>query len=107
MTSVMLNELFPDVPDAIYPVRKGCTRSAVMPTAGAEKVDLSMIQPNHTVNILASHHGFTLLGGEPYAELLKTVYDVVKDGQELGKSVCVQEWGCAFGRRRNTLSVLG
>jgi len=29
------------------------------------------------VNICASHHGFTLLGGEPYAELLRAVRDVI------------------------------
>lgn len=41
-------------------------------------MDLSMIQPHQSVNVLASHHGFTLLGGEPYAEVLRTIYDVVK-----------------------------
>ena len=34
------------------------------------QVDLSMIKPGQTVNVCASHHGFTLLGGEPYAKLL-------------------------------------
>jgi hypothetical protein len=78
MTSIMLNELFPDVPDVIYPSSEGIYSIRRHAEEALEKVDLSMIQPNHTVNILASHHGFTLLGGEPYAELLKTVYDVVK-----------------------------
>ena len=38
---------------------------------------MSMIKPEHSVNVLASHHGFTLLGGHPYAELLKAIRDIV------------------------------
>jgi hypothetical protein len=41
-------------------------------------VDMARIQPGHTVNVLASHHGFTLLGGEPYAEMLKVIKDVIQ-----------------------------
>ena len=36
-----------------------------------------MIKPGQSVNVLASHHGFTLLGGEPYAELLRVVRDMI------------------------------
>jgi hypothetical protein len=38
---------------------------------------MSMIKPGQSVNVCASHHGFTLLGGEPYAELLRAVRDVI------------------------------
>ena len=38
---------------------------------------MSMIKPGQSVNVLASHHGFTLLGGEPYAELLRVVRDMI------------------------------
>ena len=37
-----------------------------------------MIKPNQSVNILASHHSFVLMGGEPYVEVVKTVRDVVQ-----------------------------
>jgi hypothetical protein len=40
---------------------------------------MSRIKPEHKVNILASHHGFTLLGGEPYAEMLKAIRDVIQE----------------------------
>ncbi len=78
MVSLELKDLFPDLPPVIYPggddaienVRKA-SREALY------KVDMSMIKSNHTVNVLASHHGFTLLGGIPYAELLKIVKDVI------------------------------
>ncbi len=39
---------------------------------------MTKIRPEHSVNILASHHGFTLLGGEPYTEMLKTLRDVIE-----------------------------
>jgi hypothetical protein len=78
ITSLTLNELFPDSPKVIYPSEDGIAAIRRAAEEKLENMDLSMIQPNHTVNILASHHGFTLLGGEPYAELLRTVYDVVK-----------------------------
>lgn len=78
MTSVYLEELFPDTPRVLYPSPEGIAAVRKAAEQALEKMDLSMIQPHHTVNVLASHHGFTLLGGEPYAELLRTVYDVVK-----------------------------
>ncbi|MGA2028322.1 MAG: hypothetical protein ABSH17_14815, partial [Syntrophobacteraceae bacterium] len=39
----------------------------------------SRIKPEHSVNICSSHHGFTLLGGDPYAEMLKTIRDVIEE----------------------------
>jgi hypothetical protein len=42
-------------------------------------MDMSKIKPEHKVNILSSHHGFTLLGGEPYAEMLRTIRDVIEE----------------------------
>lgn len=80
MVSLHLRELFPDLPpvllpggaDAIKDVRQAA-HDALM------KVDMSMIKPEHSVNVLASHHGFTLFGGEPYAELLKAIRDVVEE----------------------------
>lgn len=78
MTSLLVKDLFPDAPRVIYPGEGGigAVRKAAEETLA--KVDMSMIKPNQSVNILASHHGFTLLGGEPYAEMLKTIKDVVQ-----------------------------
>ena len=80
MCSLMIKELFPDLPDTIYPggleainnVRNAAVESL-------KKVDMSMIKPDQSVNVLASHHGFTLFGGQPYAELLKAIKDVVQE----------------------------
>ncbi|OAT86385.1 hypothetical protein [Desulfotomaculum copahuensis] len=78
MTSVLLKELFPDLPEVIFPGPGGVEAVRKAAEAALEKIDMSRIKPEHSVNILASHHGFTLLGGEPYAEMLKTIKDVIE-----------------------------
>ncbi len=77
ITSVMLSDLFPDTPKVIYPSEKGIAAVREAAEKALEKIDMSMIKPGDSVNVCASHHGFTLLGGEPYAELLRTVRDVI------------------------------
>ncbi len=77
MTSVLLTELFPDLPPVIYPGPRGTAAVREAATQALAGVDMSMIRPGDSVNILASHHGFTLLGGEAYAEMLRTIRDVV------------------------------
>lgn len=80
MVSVMLKDLFPDLPDTIFPAEGNAIESVRQAARESlYKVDMSMIKPEHSVNILASHHGFTLFGGEPYAELLKVIKDVVEE----------------------------
>lgn len=78
MTSVALKELIPDMPKVIYPDGQGEEVVRRASEAALARVDFSKIKPGNTVNILASHHGFTLLGGEPYAEMLRTIKDVVE-----------------------------
>lgn len=78
ITSVTLTELFPDLPPVIFPGPGGVAAVRAATEAALESVDMSMIQPGDSVNILASHHGFTLLGGEAYAEMLRTIRDVVE-----------------------------
>jgi hypothetical protein len=77
ITSVMLTDLFPDTPKLIYPSERGIDAIREETRKSLAKVDMSMIKPEHTVNVCASHHGFTLLGGHPYAEMLKTIRDVI------------------------------
>ena len=78
MTSILVKELFPDAPDVIYPSEIGLTAIKKATVEALKKVDMSMIKPGQSVNILASHHGFTLLGGQPYAEMLKTIREEVE-----------------------------
>ncbi len=80
MCSLRLNELFPELPEVIYPGGPDAL-DKLYEVAKEElrKVDMSMIKPDQSVNVLASHHGFTLLGGQPYAILLKAIRDVVAE----------------------------
>src|SRR5208283_3679272 len=78
MTSVTLRELFPDLPPVIYPGDEGIVAVRRRTEEALKSVDMSRIKPEHTVNICSSHHGFTLLGGDPYAEMLKTIRDVIE-----------------------------
>ena len=80
MCSLKLKELFPELPDVIFPGGDDAL-DKVYECAKEElrKVDMSMIKADQSVNILASHHGFTLLGGWPYAVLLKAIRDVVEE----------------------------
>ena len=78
MTSVPLRELIPDLPPVIYPGSQGEKAIREKTEAALSRVDLSKIKAGSTVNILASHHGFTFLGGKPYAEMLRTIKDVVE-----------------------------
>lgn len=78
MTSVKISELFPSMPSPVYPgedisVIKRLTREAL------EGLNWDKIKPGDSVNVLGSSHGFTLFGGEPYAEMLKTIRDVIEE----------------------------
>jgi len=79
MVSVMLRDLFDDTPEVIFPSDKGLEAVREAALKALENVDMSMIKPGDSVNVCASHHGFTILGGEPYAVLLKTVRDVIAE----------------------------
>ena len=77
MTSLLVKDLFTDTPAVIYPSETGIPAVRKAAEEALSRVDMSMIKPGQSVNVCASHHGFTLLGGEPYAELLRAVRDVI------------------------------
>jgi len=79
MTSVTLRELFPALPSVIFPSDEGISAVRRHTEQALSNVDMSKIKPEHKVNILSSHHGFTLLGGEPYAEMLRTIRDMIEE----------------------------
>ena len=91
IVSLEVSRLFPDIPKEIY--LRGDDLSAVrMATENAlAGVDMSMIRPQDSVNLLCSEHGFGILGGEPYAEMLRTIKDVVEErtGCRLRLRFCV------------------
>lgn len=79
MASVGVRDLFPSIKPEIY-MQGGeldVVRRATEEALAA--VDMSMIEPGHRVNLLCSEHGFSVMGGYPYAEMLKTIWRVVKE----------------------------
>ncbi|MEW6523010.1 MAG: hypothetical protein AB1445_05460 [Bacillota bacterium] len=87
--SVLVSDLFPETPPVIYPGPGGLEAVRRATEGAMDRLDLSMIKPGHSVNVLASHHGFTLVGGEAYAEMLRTIRQVI-----------VKRTGCANVRLR-------
>ncbi len=79
MSSVLIKDLLPSIPSPIFPGVEGIEAIKRATRKALEKVDFSKIKPGDSVNILASHHGFTLLGGEPYAEMLKVTKDIIQE----------------------------
>lgn len=80
MVSLQLREIFPDLPPVIYPGGDDALDILYEEAKNAlRKVDMTMIKPGQSVNVLGSHHGFTLMGGQPYSLLLKAVRDVVEE----------------------------
>lgn len=80
MASVNVKDLFPNMPDPIYrkdgddiEIVEKQTREAL------EKVDMSMIKPEDSVNLLCCEHGFLIFGGKPYVKMLQTIRDVVAE----------------------------
>jgi hypothetical protein len=81
IVSVRFTDLFPEFPQPIYPDRSGNKNIKIIRELAEDRlrrVDMSMIKSNDSINILGSHHGFTLFGdGAPYAEMLKTIRDII------------------------------
>jgi len=78
MTSITIKDLFPKSPSSLFEEGKNLHRIRVLTEASLDKVDLSKIQKKDSVNILASHHSFTLYGGVPYVEMLKAIREFLQ-----------------------------
>ena len=80
MAGVLMQEVFSKGNNRIlYPAEGGLEAIRERTAASLEHVDMSMIKPADTVNILGSHHSFTLMGGLPYVEMIKTLKEVVQE----------------------------
>lgn len=80
MIGVRVTDLFPDSPKPIPDGSPEAVRKKIRDLAMREmkNIDLSRIQPGDSVNILASHHGFSIYGGDAYAEMIRTIRDEVQ-----------------------------
>jgi hypothetical protein len=79
MTSVSFRELLPSIPHPLFPCNQGIEAIRKASRESLARIDMTKIKRGDSVNILASHHGFTLLGGTPYAEMLKITRDVIEE----------------------------
>jgi hypothetical protein len=75
--SVRVQDLFGDIPDPIHRAGEDTTPVREAAVAALDRVDMSMIKPGDSVNVLCSEHGFGMMGGHAYAELLRAVHDEV------------------------------
>ena len=76
--SLGIDELFPEIPPAIYSTDDDDT--AVVRRAAEtalSRIDMSKIQPGDSVNVCASEHGFGIIGGRPYVEMIKAIRDAL------------------------------
>lgn len=77
MVSVRVQDLFADIPDPIHRYGEDLTPVREAAQAALAGVDMSMMQPGDSVNILCSEHGFAMMGGEAYAEMIKVIREEV------------------------------
>lgn len=77
--SVQVQDLFPDIPDPIHRHGEDITPVRAAARRALASVDMSKIQPGDSVNVLCSEHGFGMMGGQAYAELIKTVRDEIAE----------------------------
>ncbi len=78
--SLSVKELFPEFAPEMFNHDDGDLAAIMKATENAlAGVDMSMIKPEHTVNILSCEHGFSIFGGGPYVEMIKTIKRVVEE----------------------------
>lgn len=78
--SLNVNDLFPNIPKPIYAQTGDDVTATIEATRKSlEKVDMSKIKPGDSVNILTCEHGFLMMGGVPYIEMIKEIKRVVEE----------------------------
>jgi len=79
-TSVRASELFPIEQTPVTAATPELMRAEIRRRTAAtlEKIDLQKIRPGDSINILTSHHGYSIYGGHAYAEMVRTIRDEVE-----------------------------
>ena len=77
IVSMKVRDLFPDIPEAIYTGGPDVSTVRASTERALAGVDVSMIKSSDTVNLLCSEHGFGMLGGHAYAEMLTAIRNAV------------------------------
>ena len=77
--SVTVSDIFPAITPAIYKFGDDLKIIADATRESLKNVDMSKIQQEDTINLCCSEHGFTLLGGNAYVTMIKTIKEVVEE----------------------------
>lgn len=77
IVSLRISELFPDIPETIYTEGQSIVSIRQATEKALDAVNMDMIKAGDSVNILSSQYGFQLMGGDAYAEMLRTIKDIV------------------------------
>ena len=79
LTSVMVEDLFPSPHQPVPRVDEESYRLEIRRRTQQTLANLNLeqIQPGDSVNILTSHHGYSIYGGQAYVEMVKTIRDEV------------------------------
>jgi hypothetical protein len=77
--SLAVGSLFPEMSEVIYCYGEDYSAIRESTLRALENVDMDMIKPAHRVHLLASEHGFSILGGWPYREMLGAIRDVIRE----------------------------
>ncbi len=73
-----VRDLFPDIIPEIYRPGDDLATIRNLTQKALAGVDMGMIRKQDTVNIVTCEHGFSIMGGRPYAEMVRTINDVVQ-----------------------------
>lgn len=77
--SVSVGQLFPEMAENIFCYGEDYAAIRESTRETLANVNMDMIKPEHRVHLLASEHGFSILGGWPYREMLGAIKDVIKE----------------------------
>ena len=79
LTSVQVSDLFPIDQQPVAAPTPELMRAEIRrrTLATFAKINLEKIRPGDSVNILTSHHGYSIFGGHAYAEMIRTIRDEV------------------------------
>jgi hypothetical protein len=80
LTSVRISELFPNEQQPVAAATPEAMRAEIRRRTleTFAKIDLSRVRPGDSVNILTSHHGYSIFGGHGYVEMIRTIRDEVQ-----------------------------
>lgn len=80
LTSVKVADLFPSKarPVSGQTPEELCQEIKKRTLAALSKINIERIRPGDSVNILTSHHGYSLYGGHAYAEMIRTLRDEIQ-----------------------------